>query len=64
MRCEYCRNEGHGVRNCPHLASHLIDPNPKFNSLRSFIRMMQRHGVDVEPRVPSPQPAPQEGDHG
>lgn len=54
MRCDYCR-EAHSIRDCPHLAAHLIDPNPRWNSLRSFIRVMQKHGVDVEPRVTEPQ---------
>jgi len=54
MRCDYCRNEGHGVRDCPHLAAHLIDPNPHWNALRGFIRVMQSHGVDVEPRATDP----------
>lgn len=55
MRCDYCRNHGHGVRDCPHLAEHLISPDPKFNSLRGFIRVMQQHGVDVEPRATDPE---------
>jgi hypothetical protein len=64
MKCDYCCNHGHDVHECPHLAAHLLDPRPRFNSLRSFIQVMQQHGVDVEPRVTEPQSGDGNGPHG
>lgn len=37
MRCDYCGNYGHHSGNCPHMGKHLLDPDPKFNSLRNFV---------------------------
>jgi uncharacterized RmlC-like cupin family protein len=40
VRCDYCCRDDHSLGECPHMAAHLLDPNPKFNGLRGFARVI------------------------
>ncbi len=54
MKCPYCAKPGHELAGCPQLREQVLNPDPKFNGLRSLVGLLQEHGFEGVMRMPNP----------